>query len=67
MPKIVALITVRANTGIRAYVGHNSWHMRYICLLNFVDKLTGNPDLTALMTEVYGMAAWTNPLHPVSF
>ena len=29
VPKIVALITVRANAGTRAYVGHNSWHMRY--------------------------------------
>ncbi len=29
MPKIVALITVRANTGVRTYLGHNSWHMRY--------------------------------------
>lgn len=27
----------------------------------------GNPQLTELMTEVYGMAAWTNPLHPDSF
>lgn len=27
----------------------------------------GNPDLTSLMTEVYGMAAWTNPLHPDTF
>ncbi|XP_059086019.1 sphingosine-1-phosphate lyase-like [Tigriopus californicus] len=26
-----------------------------------------NDDLTQLMTEVYGMAAWTNPLHPDSF
>ncbi len=28
VPKIVALITVSANTGACAYVGHNSWHMR---------------------------------------
>ena len=27
----------------------------------------GNPKLTELMTEVYGLAAWTNPLHPDSF
>jgi sphinganine-1-phosphate aldolase len=27
----------------------------------------GNPELTNLMTEVYGMAAWTNPLHPDAF
>ena len=27
----------------------------------------GNPDLTKVMTEVYGMAAWTNPLHPDTF
>lgn len=26
-----------------------------------------NDELTKLMTEVYGMAAWTNPLHPDSF
>jgi len=29
VPKIVALITVRANTGARACVGHNSWYIRY--------------------------------------
>jgi hypothetical protein len=29
VPKIVALITVRANMGTRTYMGHNSWHMRY--------------------------------------
>ncbi len=28
VPEIVALITVRVNAGLRAYVGHNSWHMR---------------------------------------
>jgi hypothetical protein len=28
VPKIVALITVHANTGVCAYVGHNSLHMR---------------------------------------
>ncbi len=28
VPKIVAHITVCANTGTRAYMGHNSWHMR---------------------------------------
>eukprot|EP00095_Tigriopus_kingsejongensis_P001686 maker-scaffold1658_size31987-snap-gene-0.8 protein:Tk01686 transcript:maker-scaffold1658_size31987-snap-gene-0.8-mRNA-1 annotation:"sphingosine-1-phosphate lyase 1 isoform x1" len=27
----------------------------------------GDDKLTALMTEVYGMAAWSNPLHPDSF
>lgn len=27
----------------------------------------GNEALTELMTEVYGMAAWTNPLHPDAF
>lgn len=27
----------------------------------------GNVDLTELMTKVYGMAAWTNPLHPDAF
>lgn len=27
----------------------------------------GNPELTKVMTEVYGMAAWTNPLHPDTF
>ena len=27
----------------------------------------GSPDLTDLMTEVYGMALWTNPLHPDAF
>jgi hypothetical protein len=34
VPKIVALITKRANTGARAYMGHNSWHMRYYFYLN---------------------------------
>ncbi len=29
VPKIVALITIRANTGAPAYMVHNSWHMRY--------------------------------------
>ncbi len=29
--------------------------------------LLGNPELTSLMTEVYGLAAWTNPLHPDAF
>ncbi len=28
VPKIVALITVRANMGVRTYMGRNSWHMR---------------------------------------
>ncbi len=32
-----------------------------ICLIS------GNPELTELMTKVYGMAAWTNPLHPDTF
>lgn len=27
----------------------------------------GNEELTDLMTKVYGMAAWTNPLHPDAF
>jgi len=27
----------------------------------------GDEDHTALMTEVYGLAAWTNPLHPDTF
>ena len=27
----------------------------------------GNDELTELMTKVYGMAAWTNPLHPDAF
>ena len=27
----------------------------------------GSPDLTELMTEVYGMALWSNPLHPDAF
>jgi len=27
----------------------------------------GSDELTELMTEVYGMAAWTNPLHPDAF
>ena len=27
----------------------------------------GNDVLTDLMTKVYGMAAWTNPLHPDAF
>ena len=27
----------------------------------------GNDILTELMTKVYGMAAWTNPLHPDAF
>ena len=27
----------------------------------------GNDALTELMTKVYGMAAWTNPLHPDAF
>lgn len=27
----------------------------------------GNPELTKVMTEVYGMAAWSNPLHPDTF
>jgi len=27
----------------------------------------GNDVLTSLMTQVYGMAAWTNPLHPDAF
>lgn len=27
----------------------------------------GNEELTELMTKVYGMAAWTNPLHPDAF
>ncbi len=27
----------------------------------------GNDALTSLMTDVYGMAAWTNPLHPDAF
>ena len=27
----------------------------------------GNDELTKLMTQVYGKAAWTNPLHPDAF
>ena len=27
----------------------------------------GNDELTGLITKVYGMAAWTNPLHPDAF
>ena len=27
----------------------------------------GNEELTDLMTKVYGLAAWTNPLHPDAF
>ena len=30
-------------------------------------QFIGNPTLTKLMTEVYGLAAWTNPLHPDTF
>ncbi len=35
--------------------------------LNFNVHSAGSPELTDLMTEVYGLAAWTNPLHPDTF
>ena len=34
VPKIVALMTMHANEGARAYVGHCSWNMQYYFLLD---------------------------------
>ncbi len=43
MPKIVALITMHANTGVRTYVGHNSWHKRYDLLIQITEKVQEGP------------------------
>ncbi len=42
VPKIVALITVRSNTGSRAYVGHTSRYMRYDLKYSTVKEYKNN-------------------------
>jgi hypothetical protein len=33
----------------------------------YLKPLSGSSELTDIMTEVYGLAAWTNPLHADAF